>query len=41
VEGALEAYDPTTSDPNELKRLLTFSKKAGRHSSPFHLNLTV
>ena len=30
ARGALEAYDPTASDPIELKRLLTYSKKFAR-----------
>lgn len=43
LEVALEAYDPTTSDANELKRLLTFSKRFARRLTvtqlPAHVDL--
>ena len=37
LEAALESYDPTASDPNELKRLLTFSKKYTRRLNVMQL----
>lgn len=43
LEGALESYDPAVSDPNELKRLLTFSKRFIRRLNvmqlPAHVDL--
>lgn len=43
LEAALEAYDPATSDADELKRLLAFSKKFARRLSimqlPAHVDL--
>jgi len=43
LEAAIERFDPATSDPNELKRLLAFSKRFVRSLSviqlPSHINL--
>jgi len=43
LQAALEAYDPTTADPNELRRLLTFSNRFARRLNimqlPAHIDL--
>jgi len=45
LEGALEAYDPTSGDPVELKRLLTYSKRYARALTvtqlPAHVDLAM
>ena len=45
LQTALERYDPNTSDSNEMRRLLTYSKRFARNLSimqlPSHLDLSM